>query len=182
MTAPTFLDHPAFAWACRAIAAAAAVYGLWALVSSPWSETIVSAVIALIATAALYGRARLPILFGLSVAVAAAVNGAGYVFTLWHEETAFDEIVHAYTGFAGMAAIGWAMFHGRLLAGWPSAWLVAAMLGIGLLLGIAWEGFEALIGIIGSRRDTLIDLAMDMAGALIAAALICWVRSRSRQG
>jgi len=176
MTAPAFLDHPALAWACRAIAAVATLYGLWALVSSPWSETIVSAVIALIATAALYGRAKLPIFFGLAIVVAAAVNAAGYVFTLWHEETAFDEIVHAYTGFAGMAAIGWGMIRARTFPGWSPGLLVAAMLGIGLVLGIAWEGFEALIGIVGSRKDTLIDLAMDMAGALVAALLLCRVR------
>ena len=179
---PAFLDHSAWVWACRALLAMALLYGCWALFASSWTETLVSAAVALIALAALHGRDRLPIFFGLSIAIAAAVNAAGYVFALWHEVVAFDEAVHAYSGFAGIAAIGWGMLRARALAGWSPPWLVAAMLGIGLLLGIAWEGFEALIGIIGSRRDTLIDLAMDCAGALVAALLLCRVKARSRQG
>lgn len=112
------------------------------------------------------------------IAVAVLVNAAGYLFTLWHDETVFDELVHFYTTFSGVAGIG------RLaLEKWPvrepfSRWW--ALLAIGLALGILWEIFEWTIGIIGNRRDTLIDLAMDVIGAATAAAFIKLVKRQSQ--
>lgn len=104
------------------------------------------------------------------LAGAALVNAAGYVLGLWHEETAFDEAVHLYTSFAVVAAIGrfapgrWAFW------GSPPRWWTLIVLGAAL--GLAWEAFEWVIGIVGSRRDTLIDLLMDVAGAAAAAVLL----------
>lgn len=43
---------------------------------------------------------------------------------------------------------------------------------IGLVLGFVWEGFEWVIGIIGDRHDTIVDLAMDGLGAILAALLL----------
>ena len=50
-----------------------------------------------------------------------------------------------------------------------------AFAAIGLLLGLLWKAIEWIIGIIGGRTDTLLDLSMDAVGALAAAALISWV-------
>lgn len=104
------------------------------------------------------------------LAVAALINAAGYLLGLWHDETLFDELVHFYTSFAGIAAIGRLALAKEWLPRAASRPL--ALLAIGLALGIAWEAFEYAIGIIGSRHDTLMDLAMDGAGALLATALI----------
>lgn len=110
--------------------------------------------------------------YALLVALAVLLNAAGYLLSLWHEETAFDEAAHLFTSFAGMAALG------RIAAATPafgrSAPPLWVFIGVGLLLGIAWEGLEWLLGIIGSLRDTLIDLVMDGTGAAAAAALLRW--------
>ncbi len=114
------------------------------------------------------------------LAAAAVINAAGYLLGLWHDETPFDELVHFYTSFAGIAAIG------RLALG--KEWLPrpasrpAALLAIGLVLGVVWEAFEYMIGIIGGRHDTLMDLAMDLAGAIVAAALIAGIARRIEKG
>lgn len=102
--------------------------------------------------------------------VAALVNAAGYLLNLWHEETVFDEVVHFYTSFAVVAAIGRAALAAGRLRRRGSRWTALPL--IGLVLGLAWEAFEYAIGIIGSRHDTLMDLAMDMAGALLATVLV----------
>ena len=47
-----------------------------------------------------------------------------------------------------------------VLTGLGAAVLSLILAGIGLVVGLLWEGFEYLIGIIGSRKDTLIDLAI----------------------
>ncbi len=108
-----------------------------------------------------------------------AVNVAGYVLNLWRERTMFDELVHAATSFAGMAALMWvAARRARRLNGMRGIAVVATALVAGLILGLAWEGFEWLIGIIGDQRDTLIDLAMDCLGAAAAGLLF----SSSRPG
>nr|WP_294171107.1 hypothetical protein [uncultured Sphingomonas sp.] len=96
------------------------------------------------------------------------MNTAGYLQALWHERTPFDETVHGFTAFAGMAAGGWFVLKQRPhLSG--LLWKAAAT---GLMIGVAWEGFEWAIGIMGDLRDTIIDLVMDTAGALAAAALL----------
>lgn len=110
------------------------------------------------------------------VAAAVLVNAAGYLLTLWHEKTIFDEAVHFYTSFAVVAAIGRLALEKKWLRGTASRW--AALPVVGMVLGLAWEVFEDIIGIIGTRHDTLMDLAMDLAGAVLAAALINGVSGR----
>lgn len=104
------------------------------------------------------------------VATAALVNLAGYLLTLWHEDTVFDEVAHFYTSFAAVAAIGRLALENDWIR--STAWRWAALLTSGILLGLGWEAFEYVIGIIGSSHDTLMDLAMDLAGAILATLLI----------
>ena len=84
----------------------------------------------------------------------------------------FDELVHAFTTFAGITALIWMATHnGRLLDGASALSVVASALLAGLILGLVWEGFEWVIGIIGSQRDTVVDLAMACLGAVTADVL-----------
>ena len=122
-------------------------------------------------------RARLSLPYLALLGGAVVVNAAGYLLTMWHEETLFDEAVHLYTSFAVVASIG------RLAVGpsalpdrWASWW---ALLMVAVVLGLAWEMFEWAIGIIGTPRDTIVDLVMDSAGGALAAALIPRIRRRA---
>lgn len=110
---------------------------------------------------------------------AAGVNAAGYLLGLWHDETIFDEAVHFFTTFAITAAIGTALVRSGMLQATSRIYLVVPALG--LLLGLSWEVIELIIGIIGGRTDTLFDLAMDLAGALAAAALVCWLVAKAQR-
>ena len=63
------------------------------------------------------------------------------------------------------------MRDGRLLDGASALSVVVSALLAGLILGLVWEGFEWVIGIIGNQRDTVVDLAMDCLGAVMAGVL-----------
>ncbi|MBA3577848.1 MAG: hypothetical protein H0W39_09605 [Sphingomonas sp.] len=107
------------------------------------------------------------------VVSALLVNAAGYLLSLWHEETLFDEIVHFYTSFAVVGTIGWLALRGAAPRRSPPTWWI--LVAVGVLLGLAWEAVEWVLGIIGSGHDTMMDLAMDAAGAAAAAALLSYV-------
>lgn len=173
------IDHDGFVWLTRLLLLGVAGALAWAIATSRSDGAIAWGAVAAVIIALLMLRSKLPSLFGLLLAVAATVNGTGYALTLWHDRTMFDEVVHAFTTFAGLAAISWALVRTYRIDG-SGQRLWWTLIGIGVLLGVVWEGFEWLIGIIGSPKDTAIDLAMDMLGALAAAALIAWTAGTGR--
>ncbi len=142
-----------------------------------WVDALVFAALIVLAILFMAAKTGLPRIFTALFLVACAVNASGYVFTLWHEETAFDESVHAYTSFTVAAAAGWYLVVRREVASDPLR-QVAIITAIGLVLGLLWEVFEWAIGIIGSRRDTMIDVVMDTIGSVAAGAFCAWAASR----
>lgn len=165
---PDWLNHPLWVAGNVILALAVAVAGVVAMMHTHWATAAAWVVCALLGVGTLMFQTALPPFFGLLLTLAATVNTAGYAQGLWHERTPFDEVVHGFTAFAGMAAAGWFVLKRQpQLSGlfWKAALT-------GLLIGVAWEGFEWAIGIMGDLRDTIIDLVMDTAGALAAAALL----------
>lgn len=175
------LDSNAFRYGAYALTAAALVAAAWLATEQRWFEAAIMA--GFVAAAVLFAlwRDRLPSLFTFAFALVAAINAAGYVFELWRNPAWFDEAVHVVTPFAIVAAVGWLLVkrdsaHPRSN---PAVYVLKILL-IGIVVGIAWEGFEWLIGIAGSWNDTLMDLLMDSIGALLAAGF-CLAAARSDQ-
>ncbi len=172
------IDHPFLRTASWSIVAGLFAAGAYAIPVDPVEGAVLLG-LAVLSGIALYFQRALPSSIMLLLIMAATVNAAGYIVGLWHERTMFDEIVHAFTTFAGMTAVTWmATRDGRLLEEASAVSVVAAALVAGLVLGMVWEGFEWLIGIIGNQRDTLIDLAMDSLGAVAAGLLFTAYRAR----
>lgn len=109
---------------------------------------------------------------------AGLLNLAGYLFSLWQEKIPFDELVHLYTTLAVVAAIGFALIRN----GTKTEPRLPTFLAAGVLLGLAWEGFELLVGMIGSVRDTIVDLIMDVVGASLGFALVRHAFARRTSG
>jgi hypothetical protein len=170
------IDHAmmrTFAWL---IVAALAVSGVFAL-TVDMIEGAVLIGLALTSAVALKLQHTFPSAIMLLLIVAASVNAAGYILGLWHERTLFDEIVHAFTTLVGIIALLWlATRDGRALSQVSGPAVLVSALVAGLGLGLAWEAFEWTIGIIGSKRDTLIDLAMDSLGAVAAGIIFAGLR------
>ncbi len=149
----------------------AAVAGLAALLVVVWTQRhaplVWSLCIFLAASLGVLRLRSLPPLLACLLVVAALVNACGGAFR-WFETIAwYDEVVHTYTGFAGLAAIGWLAARTRddrrrVLVPWCAA--------LGLALGVGWEVIEGLVGDL-AWRDTLSDLVLDTVGAALGGLL-----------
>lgn len=180
MSVVRIVRHSAFAWGSAAVLATALGFIAWNGITGQWADMLVWCAIAAVCAGVVFFRKMLPPFHGFLLALAATVNGAGYTLTLWHEQTSFDEAVHAFTTFAGMAAIGWMLLRSGKFSS-SRGKLFWTVIGLGIILGLLWEGVEMIIGISGSPRDTLIDMIMDTLGATAAASLSCRIASFARK-
>ena len=175
------LDSNGWRYAAYCLTGIALIGAVYLALQGRWSEAAIMA--GFVITAVLFARwrDRLPSLFTCLFALVAAINAAGYVFELFASPPWFDEFVHVITPFAIVAALAWIMIRrdDAYPVTNPAGYLVKIVL-LGILIGVLWEGFEWLIGIIGTTRDTLIDLAMDTIGSLLAA-LFCLAAARSEE-
>lgn len=170
------INHRMMRTAAWLIVACLAVAGVYSL-TADMMEGAVLIGLALISGVALHFQRTFPSTIMLLVIVAATVNAAGYVLGLWHERTPFDELVHAFTTLVGIIALLWlATRDGRPLSQASGPSIIVSALVSGLVLGLAWEAFEWAIGIIGSPRDTLVDLTMDSLGAVAAGIIFAGLR------
>ena len=122
-------------------------------------------------------------LLGLVVAL---LNLLGYACGWFHSVAFYDELVHATTSF-WLSVGGWTLYRLQSRTTLPSPLAFAAQVAIALTAGLAWEFFQAGVSLIGSRADTLTNLAMDWAGSAAAGLLAvldlrnCWLPGRDRQ-
>ena len=175
------LDSNGWRYAGFFLTAVALLAAVYLALQGRWSDAAIMGGFVLAAVLFAAWRDRLPSLFTFLFALVAAINAAGYVFNLFQTPFWFDEFVHVITPFAIVAALGWLIIErGDNPQNHPAGYVVKVVL-LGILIGLLWEGFEWLIGIIGPFQDTLIDLAMDTIGSFLAA-LFCLAAARSDEG
>lgn len=87
----------------------------------------------------------------------------------------YDEFVHGLISFC-LALLAWAAYQRGDGRG-PGLLAFLALVGAALTAGLLWEFVEAGLAIIGTRRDTLIDLAMDAFGTADAGAFALWSKA-----
>lgn len=110
---------------------------------------------------------------------AGLVNGVAYAFNLFDRLFWIDKALHFYTSFAVTLALAF-VWRARLsspLRRFPVT-LALTVAALGLALGVVWEIGEWVAdrfsgqNIIKGKTDTIIDLALDGAGAMLAGG---WV-------
>ena len=121
------------------------------------------------------------IAWGLA-AVLTLANVAGYAFDLYARFWWFDRVLHAATI---LALTYWsAVFVLRRVltgVGRRRLLLAAVIACVGVAVGAWWEvaewGFDQVMpgDIIKGKHDTIIDIVMDTAGALLAGILALWL-------
>jgi hypothetical protein len=174
----------AFAWLCMAALAGVIVW-LWTIEKH---QAALGTVVAMLGCLALIlpPRERMPHLparlralprsLDATPVLATLLSSPGYGVNWFYGANPYDEFVHLASGvLAGavfgalLAADGRARRGGRLL-------LVG--LGAGFLLGVGWEVFEWITGLIGNWTDTWTDVALTTAGMALGTAW--WGRGPAR--
>jgi len=160
------------AWGCIAAVAAGTA---WELFQADWSGVLFLGVFLIAAILFVSLRRRLPALFSFLFALAALINGAGWVFDFWDRVTGWDPIAHGFTTFAGALAVGFLVFHSSTLHFRDHRWSYAVTIAAyGLALGGLWEMFEWMVGVEQSYQGVVLDLTMDFLGGMIAGGVAAW--------
>ncbi len=128
------------------------------------------------------------IVWGL-LAAALVASVASSLFELYDVFSWYDEVLHAYMSFA--FALLLALYaYGTVLTGRRryEALLVLAVAGLGLAAGTIWELLEWLYDLyvsgnaIQNKTDTMIDLALDLAGGVVAGIVSLPMLRNREQG
>jgi VanZ family protein len=109
------------------------------------------------------------------LATALLVNIAGYAWNLYDRFEWFDEVLHAYTTFALTLPIVLLLYDVTLKGAQTHPVLfVLTAASLGVSIGVLWEivewAYDQMVpenAILG-KLDTIIDLAMDILGSVIA--------------
>lgn len=160
------------AWAGVALQAAAFV-AVWWLVR--WSGLWVIGGFFVASLAFMLMQDRLPSLLSFLVVAAALLNAGGWAWNWYDQFVWFDEFIHSFTSFAGMAALGYVLWvRGHIKAAPESGSFILRVALIGLGIGIVWEIMESFFLNL-TWLDTIVDLSVDTAGAALGGWLAGWV-------
>jgi uncharacterized membrane protein YjdF len=114
----------------------------------------------------------------LLVALGAA-NVAGYAFDLYRQFWWFDRVLHACTVLAVTLWLALFVFGRVLRRERGRDFLIVLLIAcVGIALGALWEvaewGFNRIApgDVIKGKHDTLVDILMDAAGAVLAGGLV----------
>ena len=121
---------------------------------------------------------KLPTLFDLIFVGAALINAAGWTWDLFNQPGMYDEVAHCFTMFAITLALGYLLYD-ELMEGFYDhrAMFVVAIASMGIAIGALWEVAEWLADfatpeqVVPGLSDTVTDLIVDSAGAVLAALL-----------
>jgi hypothetical protein len=124
---------------------------------------------------------RLPTLFDLVFVAVALLNAVGCAWDLYNKPGLYDEVAHFFSIFAITLAVGFALyrelmgsFHGHRVL------FVVTIASLGIAFGALWEVAEWTADffvekqIVSGLFDTITDLILDSAGAVLAALLNLW--------
>ncbi|MBU8541928.1 hypothetical protein [Falsiroseomonas tokyonensis] len=114
--------------------------------------------------------------------VLGVANVAGYAFDLYQRFWWFDRILHGCTILAVTLWLALFVFGPVIEGGRGRSFLAVLLLAsVGIALGALWEvaewGFDQIApgDVIKGKHDTIIDIVMDTAGALLAGILALWL-------
>lgn len=179
------LDSRGFRRVAAALWAALAL-GIAAVALRGFPSRAVDLAIALVASVVFaLAPTRLPRLFDLLFVAAAILNAAGYAWDLFGAPGPWDEITHGFTIGAITLGVGYLVATRRMAVFRDHRILLMVMiLCVGVTIGAWWEVVEYLIDklpivrVINPLGDTISDIAVDSAGALLAALGSAWIVTR----
>lgn len=163
------------AWAGQALLAIAIVVVLY---QRQWFAAASLAGFLLISYLFVAFDRKLPTLFDLIFVIAALINAGGWAWDLYNKPGPYDEIAHFYTIFAITLAAGYLLYSELMESFYDHRVLfVITIASLGIALGALWEVAEWLADFVTPKQivsglfDTITDIMLDSAGALVAALL-----------
>lgn len=120
---------------------------------------------------------RRPTVFDLLFAVAALLGALGSVFGLFERSVPYDKLAHVFMTFTVSLAFFF-LFYRDASPRWRATAMATSVFTLGVSAGALWEIFEWGTGSKYSYSDTITDLIMDSAGALIAALVALAIHQR----
>jgi hypothetical protein len=147
------------------------------LVLGDVTAALIIAVFLALSFAHLLRSERRPALFDVLFALAALAGALGYVFDLFGEIVPYDELTHAFTTFSVSLAF-YFLFYGGAVPERRAVALGTSVFTLGVTVGAYWEIFEWFFVGKYTLADTISDLLVDSAGALVAALVALVLRRR----
>jgi hypothetical protein len=147
------------------------------LVMGDITAALIVAVFLVLSFAHLLRSERRPALFDVVFALAALAGALGYAFDLFGEIVPYDELTHAFTTFSVSLAF-YFLFYGGAVPERRAVALGSSVFTLGVTVGAYWEIFEWFFVGKYTMADTISDLLVDSAGALVAALVALVLRRR----
>jgi hypothetical protein len=121
---------------------------------------------------------KLPSLFDLIFMIAALINAGGWAWDLYNKPGPYDEIAHFFTMFAITLAFGFLLYSELMESFYDHRIMfVLTIASLGIAIGALWEVVEWLADFVTPKQivsglfDTITDIMLDSAGAVLAALL-----------
>jgi hypothetical protein len=121
---------------------------------------------------------KLPSLFDLIFMIAALINAGGWAWDLYNKPGPYDEIAHFFTMFAITLAFGFLLYSELMESFYDHpVMFVLTIASLGIAIGALWEVVEWLADFVTPKQivsglvDTITDIILDSAGAVLAALL-----------
>jgi hypothetical protein len=159
----------------RALRAALCVLLVALVVLGDLQAALIVAVFVGLSFAHLLRTDRRPAFFDVLFALAALAGAVGFVFGLFDEIVPYDELTHAFTTFCVSLTFYFLFYSGAVPEGRAFA-LGTSVFTLGVTVGVYWEIFEWFFVSHYPMADTISDLLVDSAGALVAALVALALR------
>jgi len=153
---------------------------VWLLLSGEWRAALVLGTFFALSFAYLLRSEPQPHAFDVLFALAALLGALGYVFDLFSAIVPYDELTHSFTTFAVSLAF-YFLFYGGAVPRQSAVALGTSVFTLGVTVGAYWEIFEYATGARFGLADTISDLIVDSAGALMAALVAFVLRQRGKR-
>ena len=141
------------------------------------TAALIVAVFLVLSFAHLLRTDRRPAVFDVLFALAALAGALGYTLDLFGEIVPYDELTHAFTTFSVSLAF-YFLFYGGAVPERRAVALATSVFTLGVSVGAYWEIFEWFFVGHYTMADTINDLLVDSAGALVAAFVALALRRR----